>query len=164
MKYQNGDLIGEAETLPTNGAIPITEARYQELLTAKLQGRIINVIDNQSIIYSGSAKTVYQLDGDVILEQTMPVEDETPTGWQDTKPELPPINYTTASKLKILDYFEANSLGAQFLSILQADSMRYERWSAAQVIDMNDPMVPVVQSAMGWTNEQVQDLFNQLNA
>jgi hypothetical protein len=85
MYYQLANTLGTGETAP-DGAIEITRQRYTELLNAVRQGKNINVIDGASVIYSGDTKTVYQLDGDEILQQILPIEHETPTGWVNEKP------------------------------------------------------------------------------
>jgi hypothetical protein len=84
MFYQLGELIGEAATLPP-GAIEISDARYKEIISQKSQGQTVSVINGVSTTYSGDTKTIYQLEDDVVLTQTIPVEEATPNGWQDSE-------------------------------------------------------------------------------
>jgi hypothetical protein len=127
------------------------------------------VIDNQSIIYSGSAKTVYQLDGDVILEQTMPVEDETPTYWQDTKPELPPINYTTVSRLKLKRKLQTiiedgSDLWSQLKAMMQQVPDMWDEWLITSDVYIDDPTTIAVYTAMNKDRAWMQNVINEIHA
>lgn len=160
MPFMKDDVISKGGLVD---GIEISAGQYNELLEAKLLGTKVTVRNGAPFIYSMETKTVYRLTNNIVESMEMLADDDTPSGWQDTEPTPEPTDYTTASKLALLDYFDNAGSGASFLAVLKADDIRYERWLAAQNISIDDPMVEPVRVAMGWTPQQVQDLFNALN-
>lgn len=163
MKYMKDDLISSSEI---ESGIEISDVQYTQILEAKIEGKKVEVRNGQPFIYSLLKRNVYRLVDNIVESLEIWDDDITPDGYQDTEPTPVAIDFTTASKLSIIDYFD--SLGGtaldDFFAIIESDVKRNRRWVASQNIDINDPMVPVVRDAMGWTQQQLQDLFNALNA
>lgn len=163
MPWINGDTISKSEL---SGGIEITSEQYSQAVDAKVAGIPVTSRSGEFLIYRDTKRTVYRLVNNIVETKEIWTDDLTPNGYQDNEPTPVPVDHTSASKLAIIDYFD--SLGGtaldDFFAIIESDAVRNHRWIASQSIDINDPMVPVVRDAMGWTQQQLQDLFNALNA
>ena len=75
-----------------------------------------------------------------------------------------PINYTRASKRKMMDKLRELDLWASIKAYMVADDDMWDDWLASQDLAIDDPAVILVRDSKGWTQQQLQDLFNALNA
>ena len=161
MPWMNDEKISQSTI---DGGIEITSEQYALLLINKLDGKKVVVRNGEPFVYSMEKRTVYSLVDNAVISKEILSDDLTPDGWQDIAPEVLPVDHTVASKLKLLDYFDGIGLYDNLMTIIKSDDKRYQRWLVAGDINMNDPMVSPVRTAMGWTEQQLQDLFNDLNA
>ena len=160
MPYMKDDVISKTEIID---AIEITDEQYKTLLDAKLAGKKVTVRNDEPFIYSGDKRTVYRLVNNLVESQEILTEDETPEGWQDTEPTPEPIDYSTLSKLKAIDYFIDTNQFDAFMAFIEADKKREQRWNAAQNLDIDDPMMDDYCIEFNVSEQELQGLFNALN-
>lgn len=84
--------------------------------------------------------------------------------WNGSSWDEPTINYTTCTKKKARDLAVAMAFWAQLKAFLQADEDRWDNWLISQNLDIADPDVLAARDALAWTQQQLQDFFNQANA
>ena len=135
--YIKGSLISKGFI---KDAIEITDAKYVELRTAILSGKKVTVRNDEPFIYSGDKRTVYQLVNNIVESQEILKEDDTPEGWQDTKPTPEPEFKTKFTSLEYLDRFteqEQVDIVTATNSNIQI-KLFYDRLLAATFIDLED--------------------------
>jgi len=137
MPYMKNDVISKTEI---TDAIEITDEQYKTLLDAKLAGKKVTVRNDEPFIYSGDKRTVYQLVNNIVESQEILKEDDTPEGWQDTKPTPEPEFKTKFTSLEYLDRFtdqEQVDIVTATNSNIQI-KLFYDRLLAATFIDLED--------------------------
>jgi hypothetical protein len=84
--------------------------------------------------------------------------------WSGSDWVLPTINYTTLSKLKAIDYLISTSQFDEFMVFIESSKQREQRWIVSNNLDINDRMMNDYRDEFNVSTEELQALFNQLNA
>lgn len=182
MPYMLNDQISQAEI---EGGIEITDAKYSELLSAKMAGKIVTVKDGQPFIYSGDKRTVYQLVDNQVVSQGIQLEDDTPAGWQDIEPtpvpEPPQIPQTVSRAQGIKACYnwagEFDVTGVAYPNLLLAlnalhDSLaegeqKFDLYLGLNVTNNWERQSPTMQSVctvLGLTDSDLDELFTNAAA
>lgn len=88
------------------------------------------------------------------------VENDVHTGWYLNEPE--PINCTIVTKLALKRELERRGIWQDFRALISSDADLWDEWLIANDLRIDDPMTVTAATAMGWTPEQVQQLFNDI--
>ena len=111
---------------------------------------------------------VHRLNGDIVGSGANPQTDRAPEIADENNAEwlafqASQSNYSTLSKLKAIDYFIDTNQFDAFMTFIEADKKREQRWNAAQNLDIDDPMMDDYCSEFNVSEQELQGVFNALN-
>jgi len=135
MPYMKNDTISQS---PIDGGIEISDAQYQVVYEAMLEGKPVTVRNDAPFIYSGDKRTVYRLIENFIESQDIWTEDATPEGWQDTEPTPEPEQKTKFSAREFLGKLTLD----EKIALKTSDDIQVQIWYdeliAADFVDIED--------------------------
>jgi len=164
MPYMKNDTISQSMI---DGGIEISDAQYQSLLAAKLDGKPVTVRNGEPFIHSGEKRTVYRLFENIVESQEILTEDETPSGWQDEIPTPAPEPITQVSRaqgtaqLKISGYWSTVIALVDAIPDPTTKIIAEQALYAANTWQKDSPTMQLLagESGLNLTQQQFDDLF-----
>jgi len=162
MPYMKNDTISKS---PIDGGIEISDAQYQSVYEAMLEGKPVTVKNGDPFIYSGDKRTVYRIVDNTIESQEILSEDDTPEGWQDTEPTPEPEPITQVSRAQGKAALISAGLWSGVVSFVNAIPDDTQRALAEVALydttnwQRNSPFLSSAAEALDLTEQQLDDLF-----
>jgi|GEM_PF-6199499 hypothetical protein len=168
MPYMINDTISKSVV---EGGIEISDAQYQSLLVAKMEGKPVTVRNGEPFIYSGDKRAVYRLVDNVVESQEILTEDPTPAGWQTIEPTPEPEPITQVSRaqgtaqLQLSGYWETVVTLVEAIPDPSTKIIAKQALYAANTWQKSSPTMQLLagEDGLNLTQQQFDELFINAN-